>query len=84
MNTAPLKSLPPVGRIEGLVLQPSGTADPSVHRIEIQYTGRTPDAGTWHRLEMPLLDALYLLNLLEAMSKDNGFDHLRKAAGRAH
>ena len=29
-------------------------------------------------INIPLLDALYLLNFLEAMSKERGFDHLRQ------
>lgn len=80
MNS-PVKKLPAVGRIEGLQLVLSGTSDPSSHHIEVQYTARTPQAGwapQWHSLEIPLPDALYLLNLLEAMSRDNGFDRLRQ------
>lgn len=69
--------LPDVQSIEGLVLQRSGSADPKTHRVELQYIGRTSQ-GERHSVTMPLLDALYLLNLLETMAQDEGFDHLRR------
>lgn len=78
-----VNTLPPVGSIEGLVLKPSGSADPKTHQVELQYTDRTP-AKNWHSLTMPLLDALYLLNLLEAASRDHGLDHLRRPPGTPH
>lgn len=77
MNINPL---PDVARIEGLQLQHSGSADPATHRVEVQYTDRTPGKQL-HSLTMPLLDALYLLNLLEAMARDHRFDHLRQPPG---
>ena len=72
-----VNQLPEVSRIEGLVLQESGSADPRTHRVEVQYTGPAP-GQEWHALHMPLLDALYLLNLLEEMAKRGGFEHLRR------
>lgn len=74
-----ITKLPDVGRIEGLSLlgQPSA---PAQCQVELQYTSRTkPEA--WHSLTMPLLDALYLCNLLEAMAADAKVDHLRRPPG---
>lgn len=68
--------LPPVGRVEGLRLVPHGH-EPRNHRVVVQYTSPT-DSQHWHSLELPLLDALYLLNLLEEMSRQGNFDHLRR------
>ena len=72
-------TLPPVGRIEGVSLHGQGS-DPSALTVELQYTGQTP-LQAWHSVKMPLLDALYLLNLLEALSLQGGFDHLRRKPG---
>lgn len=72
-----INALPDVGRIQGLVLQPSPLRDPAAMRVELQYTARTQPTQ-WHSLQIPLLDALHLLNLLEAMSAEQGFDHLRR------
>ncbi|MDT7836477.1 hypothetical protein [Aquabacterium sp. OR-4] len=77
-----VKTLPQVGRIEGVSLLGQGS-DPSRLKVELQYTGPGPDAGTWYSTTMPLLDALYLLNLLEALSQQGGLDHLRRPPGAA-
>lgn len=77
-----LHRLPDVGRIQGLQLQDSPLRDPAAMRVELQYTDRE-STSVWHTLQIPLLDALYLLNLLEAMSQEQGFDHLRRAPGAA-
>lgn len=77
-----VNTLPPVGSIEGLQLKLSGSPDPTTHQVEVQYTDRTP-AQNWHSLTMPLLDALYLLNLLEAACREHGFEHLRRPPERA-
>lgn len=69
-------NLPAVGRIEWLVLDGAASAAPADRVVEVQYTAHTP-SETWHSLKMPLLDALYLLNLLAEMSKREGLDHLR-------
>lgn len=71
-----MNKLQDVGRIQGVMFQPSPLNDPVAHKVEVQYTDRTQ---RWHSLKMPLLDALYLLNMLEAMAKESGFDHLRRA-----
>lgn len=73
--------LPPVDRIEDLQLHDSVSTDQSTHRVEIQYTARTPSGQVWHSLQVPLLDAMYLLNMLEALAQDHGFDHLRHPPG---
>lgn len=71
---------PPV-RIEGLRLLYGQPGQPATHRVGLQYSGPKP-AGQLLGLQMPLLDALYLLNLLEQLSRENGFDHLRRPPGR--
>ena len=71
--------LPDVGRIEGLVAQDSPLRDPLAMRVEVQYTGRTPP-HEWHKVTMPMGSALYLLNLLEAMSREQGCDGLRRGS----
>lgn len=76
-----IKTLPDVGRIEGLSLI-GPPASPAQCQVELQYTGRTPP-GQWHSLKMPLLDALYLCNLLEAMAVDAKVEHLRRPPGTA-
>ena len=65
--------LPPVGRIQGISLIPD--EDPHKAVVELQYTDQNSE---WYESVMPLLDALYLLNLLEAMSREQGFDELRR------
>lgn len=76
--------LPFAKQVEGLRLIEQSTAAPSTHRIEMQYTARTPQGEQWYSLQMPLLQALYLLNLLEMASRDNGFDHLRRPPEGMH
>lgn len=68
-----IHKLPAVGRIEGVVLQPD--KDPKKSVVFLQY--KDPSGGL-HQLDIPLLDALYLLNMLELASKENGYDHLRR------
>jgi hypothetical protein len=79
-DAGPVNRLPDVGRIQGVVLQRSALKDPKADKIELQYTDRTP-LQKWHSVQMPLLDALYLLNILESLSRDEGFDHLRRPPG---
>lgn len=74
-NHEPTVTLPDVGRIEGLNYQPSPLNDPVADKVELQYTDRTQ---RWHSVTMPLLDALYLLNMLEELSKARGFESLRR------
>ena len=69
--------LPDVGRIQGV--QGSGLgADPRLARISLQYTD---ERNCWHELQMPALDALYLLNLLAAWAKDSGMEKHRHPPG---
>lgn len=70
--------LPDVGRIEGLVSEIADRSDPAKGRVRLQYTDRT---GSWQELQLPVLDALYLLNMLEQWSKDEQLDHLRRPPG---
>ena len=72
-----VKSLPAVGRIQGLQVRGSREGNPADAVVELQYTAHTPQEQ-WFSLELGLPDALYLLNLLEAMSQDGGFDRLRR------
>ena len=66
-----------ISRIEGLsLLDP--VSDPRNCRVQILVQVRTPEGPQERHLEVPLLDALYLLNMLEALSADQGLDHLRK------
>ena len=59
--------------------------DPSHGSIQVLVRGRTTPGATqdWH-LKIPVLDALYLLNVLEAMAKDGGLDHLRRPPEGTH
>jgi len=68
-----VKQLPPVGRIQGVSLVPH--IDPAQAKVTLQYTDPNNE---WYETTMPLLDALYLLNLLETMSREQNFDHLRR------
>lgn len=63
-----VNKLPDVGRIQGL----SRTAGFDVPKIvvSLQYTDRS---NGWHELEMPFLDAMYLLNCLRAIQQDVGY-----------
>lgn len=78
-SNAPTVNLPDVGRIQGLHYQPSPLNDPAADKVEVQYTDRAQ--GRWHTVTMPLLDALYLLNMLEELSRARGFDSLRRGEG---
>ena len=71
--------LPSVGRIRGISLERDD--DPQKAKITLEYADHTQQLT---EVDIPLLDALYLLNLLEAMSKDENFDHLRQPPGEAH
>ena len=68
-----------ITEVKGGTLFPS-EPDPSKGSIQVLVSGRTKPGATqeWH-LKIPLLDALYLLNVLEAMARDGQLDHLRHA-----
>lgn len=71
-----ITQLPDADRIQGATLIPGAT--PQLTSVSTQYT----NARTGRcELKMPLLDALYLLNLLEALSADHGYDPLRRPPG---
>ena len=65
--------LPPVDQIQGVQLQRSAVA--SERKVFIEYT----DSGNeWHELEMPLLDAMYLMTLLHQIERESGFMPLQE------
>lgn len=70
--------LPPVHHVEGLAFDHPGGSDPRLGLLRLQYTDLK---GTWHQLNLPALDALYLLNLLAQWSKDEGLEALRQPPG---
>lgn len=63
-----VNKLPAVGRIQGLA-RTDGFDVPNI-QVSLQYTDRS---NGWHEVEMPFLDAMYLLNLLKAMQQDVGY-----------
>lgn len=71
-----IMQLPDADRIQGVRLLPG--ASPALTSIALQYSNARTG---WCEVKMPLLDALYLLNLLEAMAVDHGYDHLRHPPG---
>jgi hypothetical protein len=66
-----------ITEVKGGTLLPSAP-DPSKGSIQVLVSGRTKPGATqeWH-LKLPVLDALYLLNLLEGLAHDGQIDHLR-------
>ena len=68
----PVNQLPPVGRIEGLALE--SHADRKKAVVQLEYTDHKSQR---HVLKIPILDALYLSNMLEQMSEDGGYEDLR-------
>lgn len=72
-NNRGITQLPDADRILGLHIEPAGS--PRLTVVSLQYTNaRTGDC----EVRIPLLDALHLLNLLEAMSANHGYDALRR------
>ena len=68
-----ITQLPDADRIQGVHLLPG--ASPHLTEVALQYSNARTG---WCEVKMPLMDALYLLNLLEALSKEHGYDALRK------
>lgn len=68
-----ITQLPDVDRIQGVHLQPGAT--PALTEVALQYSNARTGLC---ELRIPLLDALYLLNVLERLSQENGYDALRK------
>jgi len=68
-----ITQLPDADRIQGVHLLPG--ASPRLTEVALQYSNTRTG---WCEVKMPLMDALYLLNLLEALSKEHGYDTLRR------
>lgn len=58
--------LPDAARVQGLLLNKSAPSHEDWY-FQIQYTD---DKDVWHEIKMPMLDGLYLLNLLRAAEKE--------------
>ena len=68
-----ITKLPAADRIQGLSYHPA--PDPKSAHFEVQYQTRT---GELYEIHIPAMDALYLMNLIEAAAKDAGIEHLRR------
>lgn len=68
-----MNQLPDVGRIQGVALSAAPTPQAAI--VAVQYIDRT---NALCEVRMSFLDALYLLNALEQISIDSGWDHLRR------
>lgn len=68
-----ITQLPDADRILGVQIHQNRTAESS--SVEIQYQNAVKGV---HSLRLPFLDALYLLNALEQMSLDSGWDARRR------
>ena len=62
--------LPPVGRIRGIHLPQSGPRVP--RSLTIEYSDRS-HAAKWYQLEVPFVDAMHLLALLQGAKDDVGY-----------
>lgn len=60
--------LPSVGQVQGAQFLPAKT--PKESWVIAQYTDHK---GKWNQLNLPFLDAMYLLNLLKAVQLQSGF-----------
>jgi hypothetical protein len=65
--------LPDVGRIQGMALYHDDVISESY--CSLQYTDRT---GNWLEVKIPLLDTLYLLNILREIEKRPGIAELNR------
>lgn len=69
-NTKPesvmVQHLPNVARMQGIIFNKEGSSHKDWH-FQIQYTDNN---DVWHELRVPMLDGLYLLNLLETAEKE--------------
>ncbi len=64
----PVQTLPAVDRIRGATQEGNGMPDGT--QVTVQYTDHTDE---WFEVQMPFLDAMYLLNLLRAIQEDIGY-----------
>jgi len=62
--------LPPVGRIRAVHLPEGGPRVP--RSLTIEYSDRT-NVGKWYQLEVPFVDAMHLLALLQGAKDDVGY-----------
>ena len=69
-----VKPLPVVDHMQGALLERA--ADPDKSICKLQYTDRQ---GQWYELEMPILDALYLLNALVGVEAEAGLRQRNRA-----
>jgi len=68
--------LPPVGRIRAVHLPQSGPRVP--RSLTIEYSDRS-HATKWYQLEVPFVDAMHLLALLQGAKDDVGYKELVEA-----
>ena len=64
----PVRKLPVVDRIRGVSQLGDGMPDGT--EVTVQYTDHTDE---WFEVQMPFLDAMYLLNLLRGIQEDIGY-----------
>ena len=65
-----INRLPPVGRIRAVHLPQSGPRVPK--SLTIEYSDRS-NVSKWYQLEVPFLDAMHLLSLLQGAKDDVGY-----------
>lgn len=65
-ENAMINHLPEVSRMQGLVLN-KDARDHEEWTFQVQYTDA---AGAWHEIKMPMLDGLYLLNMLRTAEEE--------------
>jgi hypothetical protein len=63
--------LPPVGRIRAVHLPEGGPRVPK--SLTIEYSDRS-NASKWYQLEVPFVDAMHLLALLQGAKDDVGYN----------
>lgn len=61
-----VRHLPNVAKIQGLILNKSAPRHEDWY-FEVQYTD---EADAWHQFKLPMLDGLYLLNLLQTAEQE--------------
>lgn len=68
-----MQTLPPVGRIQGVVLRPGASHQTSA--VSLQYSTHNREGFGDYELVIPFLDAMYLLNVLRDLERETGFDN---------
>jgi hypothetical protein len=69
-NRMSVNRLPPVGRIRAVHLPQGGPRVPK--SLTIEYSDRS-SASKWYQLEVPFVDAMHLLTLLQGAKDDVGY-----------